>query len=366
MFTEVPKRGIKVILIASMVAIGTVSYIPTAFAENSMPTEENAVTAPLAKLEIAGVPLNQEFSADIHDYFATVDNGVDTISLLLKASNLDAVITVNGQTVKSDLAESFTLQTGENNFLITVKGEGQTVSTYTLTVTRKQNANNSLQTIQLSAGELSPKFSSEITNYNVKVTKDISSITVTPTAIEATSKVEVDGLEVKNKGISVNVPVGKSEISIGVTAESGLKKTYTLSITRDSGADLPSTNPTQTISPVQTGNRNSTFQMTSQQLNNGSTEKTSKVTLSALVVSEGSWDSTFSSNEYTYHIDVANDVKTITVNPTVSYSDSKVLIEGTTSKTIQLEDDGKTIISVVITNGDDDRKTYVLVFDQVK
>jgi hypothetical protein len=38
----------------------------------------------------------------------------------------------------------------------------------------------------------------------------------------------------------------------------------------------------------------------------------------------------------------------VTLNPTAKYSSSEILIEGSTSKTIKLDDDKKTIISVVV------------------
>jgi hypothetical protein len=92
-------------------------------------------------------------------------------------------------------------------------------------------------------------------------------------------------------------------------------------------------------------------------------EKTSTALLSSLLVSEGTWDSTFSSEEFTYHVTLSSDVDEVTLSPVAKYSSSEILIEGSTSKTIKLDADSKTIVSVVVKHNDD-RKTYVLVFDK--
>lgn len=359
MLSNLPKRGLSLILIATMVGIGTVSYIPPAFAEDTATVQENPAANTLSKLEIAGGKLDKDFSAEINEYSATVENEIQSIYLLTESSNKDSIITINGQSITGGTASPFSLQTGKNKFLITVKDGNHSENTYTLTVTRKQNANNFLQTIKLSAGELSPLFSAAVTDYTVQVPNDTAAITVSPTALKKTATVEVNGLLVRAEGVTAKVPVGKSNILIVVTAENGVKKTYTIHVTRETVSSYQAANP----SP---NKRNNSIQSASLKQTSGTVEKESKATLSSLTVSDGTWDSIFSKSEFTYHVAVSSNVKTITINPTANYSGSTFLMDGTSSKTIQLEDDGKTIISVAVSNGDDDRKTYVLVFDQEK
>jgi len=59
---------------------------------------------------------------------------------------------------------------------------------------------------------------------------------------------------------------------------------------------------------------------------------------------------------------VSSAVEAVTINPIANYSDAAISIEGGNSKTIELNGK-KTIISVVVTRNED-RKTYVLVFDK--
>jgi hypothetical protein len=388
MLKKLPKKGLNVILIASMIGLGTFSYIPIVFAESVTTVQVNPTTNKLANLEIDGIKLDKDFSADIKEYSTEVENEVYSINLLVESSNLNSVITINSQVITNGSASSYSLQTGDNTFLITVNDGKESESTYTLIVTRKQNANPLLQTIKLSTGELSPSFSAVKTEYTAQVTNATTTIKVSPATIEKTATVAVNGLLATKEGVIVNLPVGKSTIHLVVTAENGEKKTYTLQITRAAGQGSLESKPTEDNTNITKGSQesrptedntnnpkdsqesiptqNKSIQGSSLQQSSGTVEKVSKAKLSSLAVSIGTWDSTFSSNEFTYHVAVASDVETITINPTVSYSDSTILIEGSTSKTIQLEDDNKTIISVVVTNGDDDQKTYVLVFDKAE
>ncbi|WP_413301738.1 cadherin-like beta sandwich domain-containing protein [Bacillus sp. 1P10SD] len=359
MFAKVPKRGINIILAASMVGMGNYSYIPIAYAESTVPEQANQSENTLSLLEIEGIKLDYDFTADVKEYSTTVENETKEINLLVESNNPDARITINDKSIKSGVASTFSLQTGENKFLITVSESTHQLNTYTLTVTRKQNGNNLLQNLELSTGKLSPNFSSEINNYSIEVANNIASLTVTPTSVEPTSTIQVNGTNLKEGSISVDLPIGESVITIVVTSENGEKKTYTINVTRGNSANSQITIPTQ-------NNRTNTFQPTMNQQGNTTTtvQKVSKATLSSLTVNNGTWDSAFTSDEFTYHVAVDSDVDSITLSPTARYSSSTISIEGGTSKTVKLDDDNKTIISIVVTYSDDDRKTYVLVIDR--
>lgn len=396
MRTKVPiSKGVNVVL-ASMLCMGAFTYIPTAYAavdgqENTstVQAKPNTPSNSLSRLEIDGVQLDQAFSADVTKYTATVENDVQKIALLAASDNTNSVITVNGKPVTSGTSAVYSLQTGDNTFLITVNDGTNPPSTYTLTVTRKQSNNNFLQDIKISKGELSPKFDSSVTAYDVQVANEVDAITVTPQAVAKTSSIKVNDSLFKDTGISVQLPVGASEITIAVTAENGEKKTYTLHVTREAKelVSLPTKAPSATPAiptqerakgkaatsntkkPIQQAMQKNTkkpIQQTMQKNTNSlpKTEMNSAATLSALTVSQGTWNKTFSSNEFTYHISESSDVKTITINASPSDSGAAISINGSSDTTVQLEDNKpKTIISVVVTKGEE-RKTYVLVFEK--
>ena len=430
MLTKIPKKGLNAVLIVSILGLGTGYNLPTAYAEETV-TQVSQTANTLAKLEIEGVKLDKDFSAEINQYSATVENETNSIHILVEGSNTNSIISINDKTITSGTAEEYALQTRQNIFLITVKDSRTNLTnTYTLTVTREQNSNSQLQNIKLSTGKLSPAFSSTVTEYNVQLPNDSQTITVLPTAVEKTAVVEVNGAEVTEKGVPVNIPVGKSDILIVVTAENGSKLRYTIHVERQdtssgkgtdsaqtgSGSSTQSGNtgststgknastPTEKNGSAPTGNSGSaptensgsaqmgsigsgksgsgfvtqtgiSFSGQGNTINQsasspqgapGTVEKTSNATLSKLTVSTGTWDSSFTSSEYTYHIAVSSNTKTVTINPTTSNSSSDITIEGGTSKTIQLDDDNKTVISIRVTYDDTDRKTYVLVFDRAE
>lgn len=369
-------------LVISLAWLGTGSPITSAYAEtNTTPVQENELASTLSKLEIDGKELDQKFAADLFEYTATVENEVENIKLLVDSSNTDSSITINEQLIVNGSIGTYTLQTGENKFTISVNNGNGSSNTYTLTVKRDKNANNFLQSIELSKGELSPKFSSDVNDYKVNVPNEIPAITFKPTAIEATSTIKVNSTIAGKDGVDVSLPVGQSDIMITVTAENGTMKIYTIHVTREkaindkAAEDTPAAevktpaenqnNIPGSVQPnIKTNNRTNSTQPMSQQQSSLNTEKVSKALLSSLSVSEGTFDSAFTSNEFTYHVTVSSDVDEITLEPIAKYSSSEILIEGKTSKTIKLESDKKTIISVVVTYDDDDRKTYVLVFDK--
>ncbi len=103
-------------------------------------------------------------------------------------------------------------------------------------------------------------------------------------------------------------------------------------------------------------------QQNSQQ-SGGAAPKPSTATLSSLSVTAGTWNKTFASDTFTYHVALTNDVDSVTISATPAYSGAAVVIGDGTTKTISIGDQKKTIVSVVITNGTD-KKTYVLVLDK--
>lgn len=371
-----PNKALNVMLVISLVWVGAESSIPSAYAETNPTTvQENQLASTLSKLEIEGMKLDQNFAANLFEYTATVENEIENIKLLVDSSNTDSSITINGQEIVKGTTGTYALQTGENKFIISVNNGTGLSNTYTLTVIREKNANNFLQSIELSKGELSPKFSSEVNDYEVNVPNEVPAITVKPTAIVATSTTKVNSTIAGKDGVDVPLPVGQSDIIITVTAENGTLKIYTIHVTRAKASEekpvevkAPAANQKNNPVSIQPSTRTSTrpnsAQPTSLQQGSLNTEKVSKALLSSLSVTEGTWDSTFTSDEFTYHITVSSDADEITLKPIAKYSSSEILIEGGTSKIIKLENDKKTIISVVVTNDDDDRKTYVLVFDR--
>lgn len=394
-------KGVSIVLVISMFGMGAPS-LPSVYAyygvdNNTQVSVSNDQKAPvnvLSKLEIEGTPFDQTFSPDLYQYTATVENNVQSITLLASSEDENAAITitVNGQTVE-DPSKPLPLQTGDNQIAIKVDDSVNTANTYNLTITRKKSSNNLLQDLQLSNGELSPKFDAAVTAYSVQVANDVNEMTVSPVAAENTASILVNDTPVTDKGVPVQLSADKTEITIVVTAENGDKKTYSMEVTKasavsagsgssnsstgsstslkgSSGNNRPSNLSTAGFS--QSSNRSagsfslrntSSSQMQGSQQGGTAAQQPSKATLSTLSVSAGTWNKTFSKDTYTYHIAVDNETDSVTISTAATYSGTTVTIQDGTTNTISLGNQKKTIVPIVVTNGSE-RKTYILVIDK--
>ncbi len=103
----------------------------------------------------------------------------------------------------------------------------------------KLSADNSLKSLTISPGTLSPAFKGSTVNYTATVANDVTNVAVNAVVVNAKATVEsVTG--------NTDLKVGQNAIKIVVKAENGTTATYTIKVTReDAGASLPSNNETQ-------------------------------------------------------------------------------------------------------------------------
>lgn len=110
---------------------------------------------------------------------------------------------------------------------------GTTLSADMIFTTAGYNAN--LSALTLSAGPLSPVFSSGVVNYAATAANTTTSTTLTPTLASPTSTVKVNGATVASGAASMPIFLapGLNTITVVVTAQDGVtSKTYTLAVTR--------------------------------------------------------------------------------------------------------------------------------------
>ena len=89
------------------------------------------------------------------------------------------------------------------------------------------NSDNTLSSLKLSSGTLSPSFKKNTTKYTATVGYDVSKVVVTAKANHSKAVVE----SVTGNG-TVNLKVGENTIKVVVRAENGDTKTYTIVVTR--------------------------------------------------------------------------------------------------------------------------------------
>ncbi|TSI07371.1 InlB B-repeat-containing protein [Lysinibacillus sp. BW-2-10] len=187
-----------------------------------------------------------------------------------------------------------------------------------------QGYKNDLSDLTLSAGTLSPSFSSNQTNYTVTVPNEVNSINFTPTAAYVNTIIQVNGTTVSS-GSPVNVPliVGSNEIRIEVTGEENVKRTYRVTVTR---------------------------------------EVSSNANLSSLTFSHGTLNPIFSSMNTDYVINVGNEISEIDITATAEDSSAtlemnNISIPSGVSKNISLQV-GLNNVDVEVTAPNGNRKIY--------
>ncbi len=152
----------------------------------------------------------------------------DTLSYTLEVEGFveKAIITAEAESTKANVVGDGekTLKYGSNKFEIKVTAENESVKTYTITITRKDNrdTNNNLKSLTIKEAYL--KFDKDTTNYNVEVSNEIEKITITAEAESTKATVTGAGEQ--------TLKVGSNVIEIKVTAENETIKTYKLIVTR--------------------------------------------------------------------------------------------------------------------------------------
>ena len=121
-------------------------------------------------------------------------------------------------------------EANENNSNKSDSSNGSDTSDNNSDDNKTKSADNSLASLTLSSGSLSPAFKYNVTNYTAEVANDVTSVVVSAKTSNANATVEsVKGGE--------NLSVGANKIQIVVKAENGVTATYTITVTRKESDD---------------------------------------------------------------------------------------------------------------------------------
>lgn len=96
--------------------------------------------------------------------------------------------------------------------------------TYQKNIAAPLSGNTELQSLTVGNATISPAFSAGTTNYTAEVPFEVSKLQVSATAADGKAKVTVNSPTL--------TPNGTTKVTVTVTAESGAKKTYTISVKR--------------------------------------------------------------------------------------------------------------------------------------
>jgi len=240
-----------------------------------------------------------------------------------------------------------TKSTAEGKFLFTYKISNSVKGKYSVIVGAEgigqlttefiyEPINLNLEALTINKGSLTPEFSSDQTEYSTVVDYDSYFIRVTPTAVDPSAILEVNGTEVASgkKSGRIGLSVGHNIINVVVTTPDKTEtKTYIIDIERK---DMVRAR-----------------------------HSSSNADLSSLVVSAGTLTPEFSAGTISYTAAVAHGVNSLTVTPTVAESHATVEVNGTAvesgneSGAINLAV-GDNTITVLVTAQDGTTKTYTV------
>lgn len=244
--------------------------------------------------------LNPTFNKDVLEYNVIVDEGI---------TKIDIEATPLVSTTQYKLLDNNTIKIGNNVKRIMTIAEDGTSKIYVLNITRNPSSNNYLSDLIVKDENtyvLIPKFSKEITEYELEVENSVKKLSITGIKEDSLSLVKGTG--------NYSLKVGENEIRIDVTSEDKNTRTYTLKITRKANSDA---------------------------------------TLSVITTSEGILVPEFDKDNLNYSINVENDIETIDIKGIPNVNTTSVTGNGT-YKLVS----GNNIIELVTEAEDGTTKTY--------
>jgi hypothetical protein len=316
----------------NQIAIKVDDGVNTANTYNLTITRKKSSNNLLQDLQLSDGELAPTFDASVTSYSVQVANNVNELTVTPVAADQTASILVNDTPV-TDKGVPVQLSTGNTEISVLVTAENGDKKTYSIEVTKA---------VATSTG-------SDSSNAPTSSTATGSDSSNAPTSSTATGS-----------GFS-NVPSSSTTTGKGVshsqTSSSGYNRPSNLSAANFSQSS------NRSAGSFSVRSISSSSQMQGAQQGGTPVQQPSKATLSTLSVSAGTWNKTFTKDTYTYHIAVDNETDSITINTAPTYSGAAVTIQDGTTNTITLGNQKKTIVPIVVTNGDE-HKTYILVFDK--
>ena len=294
-------------------------------------TRAGSTNADLSGLATTPGTLAPVFASGTLAYTESVPNATASITVTPTTSDANATVKVNGTPVTSGSASgSIALNVGSGNTInvVVTAQDGTTTKQYSIVVTRAASSNDALSSLAISAGSLSPAFTSGTLNYSDNVVSGTTSVTVTPTTADANATVKVNNVTVASGSPSGAITLGPAgsatQITVAVTAQDGITtQSYVVTVNRANVA-----------------------------LSNNAA-------LNGLAISAGTLSPAFTSNTLGYSDNVVSGTSSVTVTPTAADAGATIAVNavpvasGATSAPITLAaGPSSTPVNVVVTAAD--------------
>ncbi len=172
----------------------------------------------LMYIKVNNGTLSPEYDPNVTEYKVTVPYGVTDIKITYAMANEFATAALKG---------NGKLNVGENAFTIEVTAQSGAVKKYTVTVIRERCTDNTLKSITLSTGTLTPSFDPAVSSYIVQLPFTVDKIQLSCAANHSTATVSLDG-----GSVTAELKVGATIVEITVKAQNGTERKYEVTFVR--------------------------------------------------------------------------------------------------------------------------------------
>ena len=299
-------------------------YCKRVYRYSCVKSQSSIISPFLSSLSISSGTLTPAFNSTTLVYAATVNTSSITISATKKEENATYVDGLGPRKVN--------LNYGLNKIQIKVKSSSGNIATYTLNITRQDNRSsiNTLNSLTVSSGSLSPSFNYNTLNYNVSVGENISSIKIGATLTDTKSSY-VSGYAPR----TVTLNYGDNKFYIKVKSEAGSVRTYTLNINRAG----ESVNPEPPVTEP----------------NDPEVEIPSEALLDSIKLNDGEINLDFKSDIFNYNVYIPFEVVNVVANAVSKEETDTVVVEGGTDLQV-----GENEIKITVTGQNGKSNIYTL------
>lgn len=166
-------------------------------------------------LSISGITLNEPFEKDRFQYTASVPADVQHLNIIAETEDSSASVSINGDQY---------MHLGDNTITITVRAQDYTRKDYTIKVNRGYVSSNT-NIARISGVKLDYEFSNDIDSYHASVPNSVTSVNLDVVPEDENARVAI-------RGKTNALEVGRNQIQITVTAQSGRRKIVYLTVER--------------------------------------------------------------------------------------------------------------------------------------
>lgn len=146
------------------------------------------------------------------------------------AADENATVEIGLGATPIDSGDSATWSDGENTLTIEVTN-GDSTTTYTVTVTKEDAHDTTLSGLTIGNLTLTPAFDSAVTAYTVTTSNAQNKVTATATDEDATIEIKVGDTTIENE-TAPTWTVGENILTVKVT-NGGRSTTYTVTVTKE-------------------------------------------------------------------------------------------------------------------------------------